>query len=184
MNALSLSAPLLSPITPSLQANAVTAIAPVAFAAAAEAELPLPQSQALPVASASIHLLHHLQPTTAALTKLISTSKKEHQQQLLQQQQMLQQQILQQQGLWPPAQTEASSDLIVESMDMDARDGESAIDGDMMMASGGSYSGAAGETSVRGEVGDMAALDGSGSAAAQDMDAGEDSASVGVEASA
>ena len=52
MNALSLSAPLLSPITPALQANAVTAIAPVAFAAA-EAELPLPQSQALPVAPAN-----------------------------------------------------------------------------------------------------------------------------------
>ena len=52
MNALSLSAPLLSPITPALQANAVTAIAPIAFAAA-EAELPLPQSQALPVAPAS-----------------------------------------------------------------------------------------------------------------------------------
>ena len=53
MNALSLSAPLLSPITPSLQANAITAIAPVAFAAA-EAELPLPQSQALPVVPASV----------------------------------------------------------------------------------------------------------------------------------
>jgi hypothetical protein len=52
MNALSLSAPLLSPITPSLQPNAISAIAPVAFAAA-EAELPLPQSQALPVAPAS-----------------------------------------------------------------------------------------------------------------------------------
>ena len=52
MNALSLSAPLLSPITPSLQANAVTAIAPVALSAF-DAELPLPQSQALPVAAAS-----------------------------------------------------------------------------------------------------------------------------------
>lgn len=52
MNPLSLSAPLLPPITPSLQANAVTAIAPIAFAAA-EAELPLPQSQPLPVAPAA-----------------------------------------------------------------------------------------------------------------------------------
>jgi len=52
MNALSLSAPLLSPITPALQANAISAIAPVAFAAA-QAELPLPQSQALPVVPAS-----------------------------------------------------------------------------------------------------------------------------------
>lgn len=47
MNPLSLSAPLLPPITPPLQATAITAIAPVAFAAA-QAELPLPQSQPLP----------------------------------------------------------------------------------------------------------------------------------------
>jgi len=51
MNALSLSAPLLSLTTPSLQTNAITAIAPVAFAAA-EAELPLPQSQPLALVTA------------------------------------------------------------------------------------------------------------------------------------
>jgi hypothetical protein len=44
MNPLSLSAPLLPPIASPLQANAIAAIAPVAFAAA-QAELPLPQSQ-------------------------------------------------------------------------------------------------------------------------------------------
>ncbi|MBD8528969.1 MULTISPECIES: hypothetical protein [unclassified Massilia] len=46
MNPLSLSAPLLPPVTPPLQANAIAAIAPVAFAAA-QAELPLPQAQPL-----------------------------------------------------------------------------------------------------------------------------------------
>lgn len=46
MNPLSLSAPLPPPTTPPLLANAVAAIAPVAFAAA-EAELPLPHSQPL-----------------------------------------------------------------------------------------------------------------------------------------
>ena len=51
MNALSLSTALPSPLTPPLQAQAVGAIAPLAFAAA-EAQLPLPQSQALPVAPA------------------------------------------------------------------------------------------------------------------------------------
>lgn len=62
MNALSLSAPLLSPITPALQANAITAIAPIAFAAA-EAELPLPQSQALPVAPANLAGAEHQDST-------------------------------------------------------------------------------------------------------------------------
>lgn len=46
MNPLSLSAPLLTPVTPPLLTNAIAAIAPVAFAAA-QAELPLPQSQPL-----------------------------------------------------------------------------------------------------------------------------------------
>lgn len=46
MNPLSLSAPLLPPVTPPLMTNAIAAIAPVAFAAA-EAQLPLPQSQPL-----------------------------------------------------------------------------------------------------------------------------------------
>lgn len=46
MNPLSLSAPLPPPIASPLQANAIAAIAPVAFAAA-QAELPLPQSQPL-----------------------------------------------------------------------------------------------------------------------------------------
>ncbi|MFC5509949.1 hypothetical protein ACFPOU_02265 [Massilia jejuensis] len=46
MNPLSLSAPLLPPTTPPLQAAAIAAIAPVAFAAA-DSYLPLPQSQPL-----------------------------------------------------------------------------------------------------------------------------------------
>lgn len=46
MNPLSLSAPLLPPVTPPLQAAAIAAIAPVALAAA-ESYLPLPQSQPL-----------------------------------------------------------------------------------------------------------------------------------------
>ena len=58
MNPLSLSAPLLPPITPPLQANAITAIAPVAFAAA-EPELPfsqpLPLPNAQPVATGTEH---------------------------------------------------------------------------------------------------------------------------------
>ena len=58
MNPLSLSAPLLPPITPSLQANAITAIAPVAFAVA-EAQLPLPQSQPLPIAPAAGSAAEH-----------------------------------------------------------------------------------------------------------------------------
>ncbi|MGJ9417720.1 hypothetical protein ACHAC9_08155 [Massilia sp. CMS3.1] len=51
MNPLSLSAPLLAPITPPLQATAITAIAPVAFAAA-EPELPFSQPLPLPNAQA------------------------------------------------------------------------------------------------------------------------------------
>lgn len=47
MNPLSLSAPLPPPATLPLQANAIAAIAPVAFAVAAESGLPLPQSQPL-----------------------------------------------------------------------------------------------------------------------------------------
>jgi len=50
MNPLSLSAPLLPPITPALQAHAVAAIAPIAFSAA-QAELPLPFSNAQPQAN-------------------------------------------------------------------------------------------------------------------------------------
>jgi hypothetical protein len=53
MNPLSLSAPLVAPTMPPLQAGAITPIAAVAFAAAAaEAELPLPQSVPLPASAA------------------------------------------------------------------------------------------------------------------------------------
>lgn len=55
MNPLSLSAPLVPPTTPPLQAGAITPVAAVAagaFTAAAEAELPLPQSQPLPASPA------------------------------------------------------------------------------------------------------------------------------------
>ncbi len=52
MHPLSLSAPLLSPNAPPLRAGAITAIAPIAFAAA-EAELPLPHSLPLPANGAA-----------------------------------------------------------------------------------------------------------------------------------